>query len=1119
MPPSLLWARRLLSVLVIVFFLAQAAQVAALCLPNQSSALLEFKQGLFFPQSDALGSWRNGTDCCSWSGVTCNSSTGFVIFLQLSGVTASSPSARTRPNSSNFSDSLFDLRHLRLLDLSYNQFKGSIPFRLVELRELTHLNLSNTGFSGQVPSQISQMTWLVSLDLSDSYLSSQSLKLGKAGFVDLVTNLSHLTDLRLDGINISMSGDECISVLASSLPNLRKLSLSSCSISGPMDRSVLGIKSLEHLDLSRNNMSEVPDFFINLTSLRYLGLSSCSLGGSFPNGIFRLPYLLHLDISNNPNLSGSFPEILPVSSSLLTLILYSTNLSGTIPESIGNLRELRVLKMSSCNFTGSIPSSFSKLTRLQIIDMSFNGFTGTLPSLNASTIMEIDLSVNRLLEPIPETFIELHGLTTLKLDNNLLTGPIPLALLNLPSLKTVDLSNNNLTGSISQFTNASSLLETLDLSNNSLIGEIPSSISSLSQLKVIVLSFNKFSGTVDISLFMGMKNLSKLVLSENRLTVADGSPRPRDEVARLTTLQLSSCNIQKFPESLRYQTNLTILDLGNNNITGSIPSWLWGVRNLQHLNLSHNMLTGLEKPMDIGNRTSLVMLDLHSNFLGPDLPPFPPNAIFLDFSSNKFTSSIPSSINSTFLLYLSISNNSIQGTIPEDLCNSAILNVLDLSNNGLVGSIPYCLTNLSELSILNLRENQLTGTIPDGFVVNCSLRTLNLRGNRLTGRLPASLCNCSALEVLDLSNNNLTGGFPAQLGCLNNLRVLALRSNKLNGRVVAPNYNKKAFPLLQIIDISCNNFSGILDPRFLDLLKGMMKGSRNGTAKLLGFRFLINIYYQDTVAATIKGVDFQMIKIMNILTSIDLSNNHFSGEIPEEIGKLSGLVILNMSRNSINGPIPNSMGNLLQLESLDLSTNSLSGNIPQELANLTFLSVLNLSFNDLQGKIPEAHQFSTFSANSFMGNPRLCGLQVDRNCTDPSRTGRPVGIASKGVKVEYIAPGLGFGAGMGMFAIPVLFMKEQRKWYFDHVDRVIVALLFVPVHWFCRKIKDVGAVEDNDFDDNDEDDNEHGEKAENMSDFNCRFCVFCTKLERGATTAIHKECSCLANDSVLLHPP
>ncbi|CAN6467350.1 unnamed protein product [Victoria cruziana] len=1118
MPPLLSWVRRFLSIL----FLVQTAQVAAVCLSNQSAALLEFKRGLALPQPDPLISWSNGNNCCSWHGVVCDpSSTGFVISLQLSAVTASLPSARTLTKSSNFSDALFDLRRLQVLDLSYNQFDGSIPSRLVELTELTHLNLSNAGFSGQVPQEISRMTWLVSLDLSVSYLSSAFLKLEKPSFVDLFKNLGKLEVLRLDGMNISMSGAECSSVLASSLPNLRNLSLSSCSIIGPMNESILSIRSsLAHLDLSRNNMSNVPEFFTDLTSLGYLGLSSCSLQGVFPAGIFGLPYLQHLDISNNPNLQGPFPEILSTGRRLLTLSLSSTNLSGNIPDSIGNLPELRVLKMSNCNFTGSIPPSLSGLTRLQIIDMSFNGFNGSLPFLNASTITEVDLSMNRLSGSIPKSFRGLHGLTTLRLDHNLLIGPIPAPLLNLPSLKTVDLSNNNLTGSLSQFTNSSSLLETLDLSNNSLTGEIPPSIGSLSQFKVISLSSNDFSGTINISLFMGMKNLSKLHLSGNRLTVANGDHRPQGEVARLTSLQLSSCNIgSSFLDSIRQQSNLTILDLGNNTMSGAIPSWLWKVRNLQYLNLSYNMLTSLENPMDVGNMTSLVMLDLHSNLLGPDLPPFPPKAIFLDFSSNNFSSSIPSSINSTSLLYLSISNNRITGNITESLCKSAVLTVLDLSNNSLVGSIPSCLTNSSGLSVLNLRENNLANSIPDGFNAECSLRTLNLKGNRLSGKLPEGLCNCTSLEVLDLSNNNVTDEFPTHLlHCLKNLRVLALRSNQLHGSIVAPKEGG-AFSLLQIFDISCNKLSGIIQPPFFKLLTAMMKKGGNGTAKLLGFSFLANVYYQDTVATTIKGVDFQMVKIVTALTSIDLSNNLFYGTIPAEIGKLAGLVILNMSRNHISGSIPKAMGDLLLLESLDLSHNNLTGNIPPELTKLTFLSVLNLSFNNLSGAIPEGNQFSTFDASSFVGNPELCGLQINKSCRNDGRTGGRMAIAGKGVKMEYIAPGLGFGAGMAMFSIPVLFMTEKRKWYFDHVDRVIVALLFVPVHWFCGKIKGEGAVEDNDFDDSDEDVSEHGEKVESMSDTDRHFCVFCTKLEHGATRAVHTECSCLANDNVLLHPP
>ena len=41
-----------------------------------------------------------------------------------------------------------------------------------------------------------------------------------------------------------------------------------------------------------------------------------------------------------------------------------------------------------------------------------------------------------------------------------------------------------------------------------------------------------------------------------------------------------------------------------------------------------------------------------------------------------------------------------------------------------------------------------------------------------------------------------------------------------------------------------------------------------------------------------------------LLKIIDLSSNHFSGEIPLEIENLFGLVSLNLSRNHLTGKIP-----------------------------------------------------------------------------------------------------------------------------------------------------------------------------------------------------------------------
>ena len=89
------------------------------------------------------------------------------------------------------------------------------------------------------------------------------------------------------------------------------------------------------------------------------------------------------------------------------------------------------------------------------------------------------------------------------------------------------------------------------------------------------------------------------------------------------------------------------------------------------------------------------------------------------------------------------------------------------------------------------------------------------------------------------------------------------------------------------------------------------------------------------------------------LESLNLWSNDLTGEIPAELSNLTNLTVLNIAENQIEGEIPTSLGDLSDLEELYLQNNQLTGSIPVELADLSDLDPLFLAGNQLTGCIPE----------------------------------------------------------------------------------------------------------------------------------------------------------------------
>ncbi len=330
-----------------------------------------------------------------------------------------------------------------------------------------------------------------------------------------------------------------------------------------------------------------------------------------------------------------------------------------------------------------------------------------------------------------------------------------------------------------------------------------------------------------------------------------------DENGQVTGLDLGSNQLNgEIPTGLGDLSNLKLLYVSDNNLTGVLPKSLTGLSGLESFRFHNN--SGLCAPIDEAFQTWLqgialvvgsscapedsledreVLVQLYNALDGEN---WNNNANWLTELPIRQWHGVTNDASGRVTRLL-LESNGLAGALPKELGSLSNLKRLELANNYLTGEIPRELGNLSDLETLLLGSNNpntggVTGGIPKELGSLSSLKRLELVMNKIAGEIPAELGNLTSLETLLLDYNRLSGEIPAELGGLSNLTSLQIIYNGLTGKI----------------------------PKELGNLSN--------------------------------------------LTRLMLGHNQLSGDIPKELGNLSNLKSLSLEDNELSGCIPAALG-------------------------------------------------------------------------------------------------------------------------------------------------------------------------------------------------------------------
>eukprot|EP00204_Picochlorum_oklahomense_P002013 CAMPEP_0118801930 /NCGR_PEP_ID=MMETSP1161-20130426/3297_1 /TAXON_ID=249345 /ORGANISM="Picochlorum oklahomensis, Strain CCMP2329" /LENGTH=370 /DNA_ID=CAMNT_0006729911 /DNA_START=159 /DNA_END=1271 /DNA_ORIENTATION=- len=195
--------------------------------------------------------------------------------------------------------------------------------------------------------------------------------------------------------------------------------------------SIRSMKSLKHLDLSKNKLGDCDAVSLHLDSLELLDLSGNTKMTRVCSDIFHLLRIKQIDLHSCALIE--VPKAIGHATLLERISLHSNELTH-VPSEIGQCQNLTWLSLNS-NKLESIPSSIGRLTKLSRLSLHINALRTVPDELSQCVHLEALSLHSNCLESLPDSLSNLKECERLSLYHNPTLGCIPDGVCHMTQLK------------------------------------------------------------------------------------------------------------------------------------------------------------------------------------------------------------------------------------------------------------------------------------------------------------------------------------------------------------------------------------------------------------------------------------------------------------------------------------------------------------------------------------------------------------------------------------------------------------------------------------------------------------------------------------------------------------